>query len=313
MGFITIEEKAQQLAEIYGVVISLFYLGRCFDTGDGVQQNSVEAAHYYHLAANEGLAEAQYNLGCCFYNGEGVTSNIKTALEYFYLAAKQEYAPALHSLGSIMELKAPVQAANFYARAANLNYAQSQYNLGVLYDNGHGVEQNFAEAAHLYSLAAASGLAEAQFNLACSYEMGQGVMQNFSEAVFFYTQAADQGHPLAQYNLAQCYLHGRGVAANAAGAEHYLTLCATALPDVVPFVNTASPVQRAWNPMTPRPRAVSFAFPQPQYSAARNNAGAAVQQQQQRGNQSQPVARNGIAITNSHNSRSQQRPRSKQI
>ncbi len=47
--------------------------------------------------------------------------------------------------------------------------AVAQYNLGVMYFNGHGVTQNYAEAARWYRKAADQGDAKAQYNLGLMY------------------------------------------------------------------------------------------------------------------------------------------------
>ena len=48
---------------------------------------------------------------------------------------------------------------------ASQGVAVSQYNLGVMYANGEGVPQDYAEAVRWYRLAADQGLGEAQLNL----------------------------------------------------------------------------------------------------------------------------------------------------
>ena len=39
------------------------------------------------------------------------------------------------------------EAAKWYRRAADLDYAEAQYNLGILYQDGLGIPQDYAEAA----------------------------------------------------------------------------------------------------------------------------------------------------------------------
>ena len=46
------------------------------------------------------------------------------------------------------------------------------------------------------------GDATAQFNLGMLYENGEGLAQDYAEAVRWYRKAADQGVIEAQYNLA---------------------------------------------------------------------------------------------------------------
>ncbi|HEM9355462.1 TPA: sel1 repeat family protein, partial [Streptococcus agalactiae] len=49
------------------------------------------------------------------------------------------------------------------------------YNLGVRYDNGRGVRQDYTQAVQWYRKAAEQGLADAQYNLGMMYANGQGV------------------------------------------------------------------------------------------------------------------------------------------
>ena len=69
----------------------------------------------------------------------------------------------------------------------------AQYNLGVRYYNGQGVEQSYAEAAKWWRKAAEQGNALAQYNLGLRYERGQGVEQSYAEAAKWYRKAAEQG------------------------------------------------------------------------------------------------------------------------
>jgi TPR repeat protein len=52
---------------------------------------------------------------------------------------------------------------------------RAQNVLGLMYEDGKGVEQNDHEAFNLYKSAADQGLAAAQHNLARMYESGIGV------------------------------------------------------------------------------------------------------------------------------------------
>ncbi len=57
--------------------------------------------------------------------------------------------------------------------------ATAQYYLGVMYQNGEGVTQNYAVATLRYFQAAEQGLASAQKNLGVMYARGDGVAQNY--------------------------------------------------------------------------------------------------------------------------------------
>ena len=58
---------------------------------------------------------------------------------------------------------------------------------------------------------AEQGVAEAQFNLGVMYYDGQGVRQDYAEAFRWFRQAAEQGNADAQYNLGSMYHIGHGV------------------------------------------------------------------------------------------------------
>ena len=77
--------------------------------------------------------------------------------------------------------------------AADQGYAMAQVNLGLMYYNGRGVPQDYAQAMKWFRLAADQGYAMAQYNLGTMYAKGQGVPQDDAQAVKWYRLAADQG------------------------------------------------------------------------------------------------------------------------
>ena len=58
-----------------------------------------------------------------------------------------------------------------------------QFNLGVAYDKGQGVPQDYAESMKWYRKAAEQGLAEAQYNLGVTYYNGQGASKDYVESM----------------------------------------------------------------------------------------------------------------------------------
>jgi len=102
-------------------------------------------------------------------------------------------------------------ALKIWRSLADQGHDFAQYNLGVMYANGEGVERDVQEAARLYHLAAGQGYADAQYNLALMYSNGDGVEQDVKEAARLYRLAANQGDASAQHNLAVMYSIGEGV------------------------------------------------------------------------------------------------------
>ena len=93
-------------------------------------------------------------------------------------------------------------------QAAEQGNADDQFNLGLMYDNGRGVRQDYTKAVQWYRKAAEQGDAQAQSNLASMYSNGQGVRQDYAEAVRWYRKAVEQGDVNAQLNLGVMYVNG---------------------------------------------------------------------------------------------------------
>lgn len=106
------------------------------------------------------------------------------------------------------------KAAVEFLLAADKGDVRAQLNLGLLYDQGQGIEQDHTQAAKWYTRAADNGDDIAQANLAAMYFQGLGVEQSDQAAGSWYEQAARSGNALAQYNLAVLYEAGIGVAAD---------------------------------------------------------------------------------------------------
>jgi len=78
-------------------------------------------------------------------------------------------------------------------KSAEKGDKEAQYNLGVMYDNGKGVRQDYTEAMKWYKLAAAQGDALAQYNLGGMYDRGIGVKQDKRQAKEWFGNACDNG------------------------------------------------------------------------------------------------------------------------
>ena len=70
-----------------------------------------------------------------------------------------------------------------------------------MWENGVGLEQDFAKAAQLYKAAADVGLAAAQYNLGVLCFEGKGMDKSIEAAKYWFAKSAEQGHKLAKSNL----------------------------------------------------------------------------------------------------------------
>jgi TPR repeat protein len=156
---------------------------------------------------------------------------------------RQDYASALESLKA----------------SAARGHTGALFNLGMMYDRGIGVEQNFSEAAKWYELAASNGHPNAQIVIGHMYEKGQGVQQSEEQALKWTRRAAearifeaddlssnpfiqaappkpsdfeqtkrdaDSGNALAQNRLGVWYARGAGVVKSETAAARYIRLAA---------------------------------------------------------------------------------------
>jgi TPR repeat protein len=88
---------------------------------------------------------------------------------------------------------------------------EAQFNLGLMYEKGQGVHQDYAEALKWYRKAAEQGKPKAQTSNRKESDERLGVPQDYVEAVKWYRKAAEQGFAEAQTNLGIMYFTGQGV------------------------------------------------------------------------------------------------------
>ena len=119
-----------------------------------------------------------------------------------------------------------ITALGKFKSAAAQGEANALLNLGIMYGEGQGVLQDYAESSRWYKLAAAKGVVQAQFNLGYRYDIGRGVVQDYAEALRWYKLAAAQGHASAQSNLGTMYDKGQGVIQDYTRAHMWFNLAA---------------------------------------------------------------------------------------
>ena len=100
----------------------------------------------------------------------------------------------------------------------------SQYELGLMYYKGQGVDQNYGEALKWFRLAARKGFDKAQYYLGLMYFEGRGVSPNFEVALYLFSKAANQGHAGAQFSLGEMYISGKGANKNFVAAYAWTSL-----------------------------------------------------------------------------------------
>jgi len=109
-------------------------------------------------------------------------------------------------------------------RAALKGAAPAQYDLGKLYEQGIGVDQDMIQARSLISKAAEAGHVSAMYDIALFMAEGEGGELDEQGAVDWFRKAADHGFLDAQYNLGVMFAEGIGAEQNLAEALYWFEL-----------------------------------------------------------------------------------------
>lgn len=157
-----------------------------------------------------GVPEAQHDLAAIYTAGRGgVAQNFEKAAAWFREAGDQKIANADYNLGVLYHQGLGVEkdldrALYWYREAAKLGHPEAQYNLGIAHIEGIGTEYNAPLAAAFFESAANQGVVEAAYNLGLIYENGLiGGGAKPEDALLWYKISADGGSNDAKAALAQ--------------------------------------------------------------------------------------------------------------
>lgn len=174
-----------------------------WDRGLGGVANNALAAQWYTMAAEQGQPTAQYLLGQMYQLGKVGGQPDYAATKKWYTAAQSVYPQASVALGFVEETidNDYANAAKEYSKAADSGDATAQYNLGLIYENGKGVEVDRQKAKSLYLQAAEQGYGKAMSQLAGLYFKGIGGIRDEQQSLYWYKKAAELNDNNALYQL----------------------------------------------------------------------------------------------------------------
>jgi TPR repeat protein len=157
-------------------------LGKCYENGWGVEKNLEKAKHWYQASANQGNKESQEllaNLGGGQSSGQSSEEILNKALDYFYANKYSQSLP-------------------LFRQAASMGNAKAQYELGLCYQGGFGLDQDLTQCFNWYTKSAAGGDPDGEEQLGKCYENGWGVNQDLETAKQWYRASARQGSKESQ-------------------------------------------------------------------------------------------------------------------
>ena len=138
-------------------------------------------------------------------------------------SAEERLAEVVELQGKAKELKTLKQAWTAYKLRdyeaafglwmplAETGNPSAQVFIGIMYNQGHALEQDNNEAKKWYSLASEQGYIPAKWRLAMLYYHGSGITQDYQKAGDLYHSAAKQGDVYSQKILGDMYRKGFGV------------------------------------------------------------------------------------------------------
>ncbi|KAJ3337556.1 hypothetical protein HDU93_000847 [Gonapodya sp. JEL0774] len=200
----------------------MFSVGTCYKRGwMGLPQDSALAEWWWKRAADCGYARAYYELGHLWesdprYSGRPVKNmGYRMAVKGGIPEAQYDLAQHYWNSDSAEPAKWYLKSFQLFLKASEQGHVDSQYSLGVSFEQGKGVAQDYSMAVEWYMKAAIERHAAAKFRLGVCYQNGYGVKADPVEACCWLRKAAEQGHSDAQAMIAICYEEGRGVAQDA--------------------------------------------------------------------------------------------------
>ncbi len=197
-----LEKSAKSGSSLAQSCLSHMYL-----EGFGVERDPVKAFQWCSAAAkHKDKPEATFELAMMYSHGLGVEQCKATAVLLLDVAGKQDHSLALFKLAEHFFKFAENESClkrGFDAcyRSADLGLVEAQFNLGVMFEDGLGTEQNFEKAVTWYHRAATSGDERALNNLGNMYWHGKGVSKDKRKAEALFALAAEENSSLAQLNL----------------------------------------------------------------------------------------------------------------
>lgn len=113
-------------------------------------------------------------------------------------------------------------AALWYKRAAAQEHPEALYRYGNCLYFGSGVQKNVEEAFANYLRGANLGNLDCQYAAGVCYGSGQGIYQDWTLAHYWHQRAANHGHPAAQNAIGAYHMLGYGMPQNLDLAEEWL-------------------------------------------------------------------------------------------
>lgn len=190
-------------------------VGRALKWGWGVEKDEKGAFEWFEQAASNGRLDGQHELAIMYFRGLGCRLDASEGYRQLRIAAQKGHPESQNYLGLCYEFgwhKIPInwnEAAVWYKKAADQNYADAEYNLGSIYEEGKGVDLDEDLALSWYRRGAENGSGSGMVALARFLGKGIACEKDEAEAIFWLKKAAAAGDATGMYRLAMRIDDGR--------------------------------------------------------------------------------------------------------
>jgi TPR repeat protein len=189
-----------------GYVRQEIELANAYFTGNGVPQDTAQAAHWYERAAQAGNAEAQNQIGYFYQSGIGVPVDLERAARWFQLAAasglpKGKVNLGVAYLGGLGVPKNEATAIQLFTEAFQKGSGVAAAYLGDIYFSGVGVPQDRVLAENWYESGFKLHDPLAAYKLGILYSSTEDHIHDFRKAVGFLRESVDRGYVPAMHSL----------------------------------------------------------------------------------------------------------------
>jgi len=146
-------------------------LGYFYANGMVVAKDAGKALEWFRKAADKGDPVAQLNLGNMLAEGKGIQTNEAEGRKWIKAAADQGQPDASYAMGAIYYFGSYGQSVDFneaypyLLKAAEAGHPVAQNMVGVMLENGRGVQMDADQAEKWYRKSANQGNLKAQGNL----------------------------------------------------------------------------------------------------------------------------------------------------
>ncbi len=205
-------------------------LGLMYASGQGVGQDSAQAAKWFAMAASQGDVGAKTMLTALCSNGQGpalapclpLAADIKAAAARGDPQAQIELG-GFYLVGAAGLPRDSATGLAWFHKAADQGYVRAEFQLGRAYSSGlWGVSVDPEQAMNWFRKAADQGDVTSMQTLATAYRNGlHGAAKDPAQAAAWYLKAANAGDLAAQSALASMYADGEGVAADPVQAAYW--------------------------------------------------------------------------------------------